>query len=177
VRVVRVEAPEPDAAMGTQADEAAARLPAPAQERAVVARGAAGKPPSLRHGDVSGDVAAARKLVGVLASPPLEGPDIERAPSGLSARASGRIENPERVVARHQPGFRRCFEAAGAAGKVELAVEVGPSGRVSDTTGRAAETVPPAVVHCVERRALGMRFAPPEGGPAAVPVTVVYLRQ
>jgi hypothetical protein len=91
--------------------------------------------------------------------------------------ARGHLENPERVVDRHRPEFRRCFEHAAASGQVSLAIEVDDQGSVSRARGEALGPVPREVVRCVERRAHTMRFEAPRGGRVELPISVVYLRQ
>src|SRR5690606_32688052 len=96
--------------------------------------------------------------------------------------AGGKVSNASQVVARMKAGFRACYTRGLAdnpdiQGRVTLTLRVGPGGEVTAVSASASGNLPSSVVSCIKSRASAGRFAPPEGGAAAVTVPVVLVAQ
>ncbi len=100
---------------------------------------------------------------------------------GGAAVSGGAVPGAAGVVARLRGRFRACYmrELASnpdARGTVRLTIRVGPSGAVQGVSASASGNLGSAV-GCIQSRASGARFKPPEGGSAVVVVPVTLIPQ
>lgn len=111
----------------------------------------------------------------------VKGPTGNASVGGANV-AGGKVTNASQVVARMRAGFRACYTRGLAnnpdiQGRVTLTLRVGPGGEVTAVSAASSGNLPSDVVSCIKSRASAGRFAPPEGGAAAITVPVVLVAQ
>jgi hypothetical protein len=165
-----------------------AEAPQPAQASAGPGKRAASKPSQVPPASApaapspaAGGGLSGLGSSGAAADKAVQGPKGD-ANIGNVAVTGGTIDNAARVVAGMRAGFRACYQRGlasqpDAAGKIRLALKVGPSGDVVSATANASQALPSAITSCVQARAQRAVFASPQGGPVTVNLLVTLTLQ
>jgi hypothetical protein len=93
---------------------------------------------------------------------------------------SGVVSNAARVVSGMRAGFRACYqrglrESPDAEGRIQLTLQIGPTGEVTAVAPVASGNLPATVLDCVTTRARLAQFAAPDDGAALIQVPVSFL--
>jgi hypothetical protein len=108
-------------------------------------------------------------------------PSVAPAAPGVATPLRGTVSNAAKVVSAMRSDFRHCYQTALAdepklEGSVRLLMRVAADGSVSEATG-TPNSLSPAVVDCILRRAYQAKFEPPEGGSAVIVVPITFVRR
>lgn len=90
--------------------------------------------------------------------------------------------NPQSIVARMGPDFRRCYNRGlqtdpNMKGSMRVTARLGPDGRVVVANASGGNGLSKEVVSCVVNRVKSAQFNPPTGGGATIVIPVSFVSQ
>lgn len=98
------------------------------------------------------------------------------------ATASVPVANADRTIAGLRPQFRSCYNKGlqsdpGMAGKVTVAVKIGPNGEVASVSKAGGSGLSPDVEACIMKKIKNASFDSPGGGGSTIQVPITFVQQ